>query len=161
MAAAGRLGEGKLRRRCLLAALLLVPAAGLARASETVPLVVRTASGPLELVVELALTPAERSRGLMFRESLPERHGMLFDFADEAPVVFWMKNTPLSLDLLFIDGQGVIRHIHERAEPFSERHIPSGGPARWVLEIEGGEAARLGIAIGDWMQPPPGVDGGN
>lgn len=160
--AAGKQGKiaacvgGAMRRRAVLAMLLALPGAVLAsQAGPVAKLAIATGTGTLELAVELARTPAERSRGLMFRQSLPERHGMLFDFHEEAPVAFWMKNTPLPLDLLFAGADGTIRHIHPRAEPFSESLIPSGGPVRWVLEIGGGEAARLGIAVGDRLLDPP------
>lgn len=114
-------------------------------------LVIQTASGPLELTVEVAATVQEQTRGLMERTGLPDRHGMLFDFGEDGPVAFWMKNTLIPLDMLFIDSKGFIRHIHAMAEPLSERNIPSPVPVRYVLEIIGGDAARLGIATGDRM----------
>jgi len=109
---------------------------------------IETSGGLHRFSVEWATTQAERERGLMFRKSMAADHGMMFDFGDEEPVAFWMKNTPLSLDMLFIAADGTIRRIEKRATPFSEDHIPSGAPVRYVLELNGGTADRLGIAVG-------------
>ena len=99
--------------------------------------------------VELATNDAERERGLMFRKELPEGRGMLFDFEREAPVAFWMHNTYIPLDMIFIRADGSILRIAENTEPLSDRLVPSGGPVRAVLEVIGGTARRLGIAPGD------------
>ncbi|WP_244625078.1 DUF192 domain-containing protein [Rhizobium daejeonense] len=101
-----------------------------------------------EFQVELALNPEQRERGLMYREKLGDDEGMIFDFGLERDVMMWMKNTPLSLDMLFIDGAGRVRRVASRAVPYSESIISSGGPVRFVLEIRGGRAAELGIAPG-------------
>ena len=93
------LAQGKAAAAGLVLALLLAPAA---LALDTTELTIHTRQGPLTFFVEIARTPPERSRGLMFREELPKDHGMLFDFGEEQPVSFWMKNTPLPLDLVFI-----------------------------------------------------------
>jgi uncharacterized protein len=85
----------------------------------------------------------------MFRKALPEGKGMLFDFQTEQPVAFWMHNTYISLDMIFIRGDGRILRIAENAEPQSDRLIPSGGPVRGVLEVIAGTARKLGIAPGD------------
>src|ERR1700751_1724872 len=106
-------------------------------------------SGVHAFSVELATNDAERERGLMFRKELPEGRGMLFDFEREAPVAFWMHNTYIPLDLIFIRAAGSIPRIAENAEPLSARLIPSGGPVRAVLEVIGGPARKLGIAPGD------------
>ena len=100
-------------------------------------------------VVELAITNEELSRGLMFRKELPEGRGMLFDFKEDRPIMMWMKNTPLPLDMIFIGSDGIITRIAENTTPFSERTIPSGRPARAVLEVIGGSTRKLGIAPGD------------
>lgn len=113
------------------------------------PLAVLTRTGRVDFTVELALTPEQKARGLMFRKSLPERHGMLFDFGEEQEVGFWMRNTLIPLDMLFIGRDGVVRHLYENAVPLSEEVIPSRYPVRAVLEIAGGSSRRLGIAIGD------------
>ncbi len=106
-------------------------------------------SGVHAFSVELATNDAERSRGLMFRKELPEGHGMLFDFQPEQPVAFWMHNTYISLDMIFIRGDGRILRIAENTEPMSDRLVPSGGPIRAVLEVIAGTARKLGIAPGD------------
>ncbi len=99
--------------------------------------------------VELATTDAERERGLMFRKELPEGHGMLFDFHEDRPVAFWMHNTYIPLDMIFIRGDGRILSIAENTEPLSDRNIPSGAPVRAVLEVIAGTAHKFGIAPGD------------
>lgn len=99
--------------------------------------------------VELAITDEQRMQGLMHRKSMPEDHGMLFDFGETRPVMMWMKNTNLPLDMLFLDERGVVRHIKQGAVPFSESLISSGGPVRYVLELNAGTVKRLGLAIGN------------
>ncbi|MFZ5783812.1 MAG: DUF192 domain-containing protein [Pseudomonadota bacterium] len=117
-------------------------------------LVVVTGAREIKFDVELALNDAERSRGLMFREKLGPYDGMLFDFHQEAPVSFWMKNTLIPLDMVFIAGDGIIRHIHANAVPLSTEAIPSQFPVRAVLEINGGSARLLGIKPGDKVRHP-------
>ncbi|MFO1085914.1 MAG: DUF192 domain-containing protein [Reyranellaceae bacterium] len=112
-------------------------------------LIVVTSTREIKFDVELALTEAERSRGLMFREKLGPYDGMLFDFHQEAPVSFWMKNTLIPLDMVFIAADGTIRHVHANAVPLSTDTIPSEFPVRGVLEINGGSARLLGIKPGD------------
>jgi len=105
--------------------------------------------------LELALTPDQRSRGLMFRREMPADRGMLFDFGEpEQPISMWMKNTYLSLDMVFIRSNGLIHHIAENTTPLSEAIIPSNGPIRGVLEVLGGTAARLGFKAGDLVEHP-------
>ena len=99
--------------------------------------------------VELATNEAERARGLMFRKELPDGQGMLFDFEREEPVSFWMHNTYISLDMIFIRGDGRILSIAANTEPMSDKLVPSGGPVRAVLEVIAGTADKLGIAPGD------------
>jgi hypothetical protein len=99
--------------------------------------------------VELATNDAERALGLMFRKSLPEGHGMLFDFKTDQPVQFWMHNTYISLDMIFIRGDGRILHIAQDAKPMSDDLIPSGGPVRAVLEVIAGTARKFNIVPGD------------
>lgn len=100
-------------------------------------------------IVELALTPQQRAQGLMFREEMAPNAGMLFLFDREAPRSFWMRNTLIPLDLIFIDSQGMIVSIAHDAVPHDETPIPSGLPAAGVLELNGGTVARLGIKPGD------------
>jgi len=104
--------------------------------------------------VEIADTEAAREKGLMFRKELPEGHGMLFDFHREQEVGFWMQNTYIPLDMIFIRGDGRILRIAENTEPLSTRIIPSNGPVRAVLEVIGGTAHKLGIAAGDVVASP-------
>lgn len=104
--------------------------------------------------VELATTEAEREKGLMYRKSLPEGQGMLFDFQRDQEVGFWMKNTYIPLDMIFIRSDGRIWRIAENTEPLSERIVPSNGPVRAVLEVIGGTVRKLGIAPGDRVAHP-------
>ncbi len=90
----------------------------------------------------------------MFRKELPEGRGMLFDFEQDRPVAFWMHNTYISLDMIFIRGDGSILRVAEDTEPLSDRLIPSGGPVRAVLEVIAGTARKLGIAAGDRVESP-------
>lgn len=135
----------------VLCALLL---AGLATASaqELQPLVVVTDEGRHAFQVELAATPEERSRGLMFRRSMPAEQGMLFDFGRVQPVSMWMRNTYIPLDMLFISETGEIVRIAADTEPLSERTISSGQPVLSVLELNAGTARRLGIEAGDRVE---------
>lgn len=129
-----------------LALAAVAPGGGVALADE--PLVAVTAHGRTTLTVELADDPTERARGLMFREALPADHGMLFDFGTTADVAFWMKNTPLSLDMIFIREDGEVVRVVPNTVPYSTTEIPSGAPVRFVLEVEAGTARRLGITAG-------------
>lgn len=113
-------------------------------------LAIETASGKRhEIIAEIADTPAARGTGLMFREAMADDAGMLFDFHRESEVIFWMKNTLISLDMLFVKEDGTIARIARDTTPLSEKIIPSGEPVRFVLELVGGTSARLGIAKGD------------
>ncbi|HEX6013485.1 MAG TPA: DUF192 domain-containing protein [Geminicoccaceae bacterium] len=138
----------------LLAALVLAAPPGRLLAQSPGELVVETVAGRHRFTVELADTPAERSRGLMFRESMPADHGMLFDFQAEQPVAFWMKNTPLPLDMVFIDGAGTVVQVAADTTPYSEASIPSRQPVRAVLELNAGTAARRGIRPGAKVRHP-------
>ena len=146
-------------RRLLLAApLALLAGAAYAQGNDIQfqrsSLVVVTGSREIKFDVELALNDAERSRGLMFRQKLGPYDGMLFDFHREAPVSFWMKNTLIPLDMIFIAADGTIRSIHANAVPHSTETIPSQFPVRAVLEINGGSAKLLGIKPGDKVKHP-------
>jgi uncharacterized membrane protein (UPF0127 family) len=124
------------------------------RAAGEATLEIVSKTGVHAFAVELATNDDERSRGLMFRKELPEGRGMLFDFERDQPVAFWMRNTYVSLDMIFIRGDGRILRIAENTEPLSERLIPSGGPVRAVLEVIAGTARKLGIAPGDRVESP-------
>jgi uncharacterized membrane protein (UPF0127 family) len=114
------------------------------------PLVITTAKGDVDITVEVTDTTEEHARGLMFRPPLPQGRGMLFVMDYEEEQLFWMKNTPSPLDLVFAAKDGVIVSI-KQGEPLSEASISSEKHAKFVLEIAQGEAARLGIKPGDRM----------
>jgi hypothetical protein len=109
---------------------------------------------PIRVSVEIAATEAKRQFGLMYRQELPEMHGMLFIFLKEQPLSFWMKNTPLPLDIIFISAAHTIVSIAQNTTPFSEKPLPSGKPAQFVLEVNGGFCQRHGIAAGDRVELP-------
>jgi uncharacterized membrane protein (UPF0127 family) len=131
---------------------LLVAGAARAAGQNTLEIVSKT--GVHVFAVEIADTDAAREKGLMFRKSLSEGQGMLFDFHQEQPVSFWMRNTYIPLDMIFIRVDGRILRVVESAEPLSERMIPSGAPVLAVLEVIGGTARKLGIAVGDRVAHP-------
>ena len=104
--------------------------------------------------IEVADTAKERAQGLMFRESMPESHGMLFVYANPAPVNFWMKNTLIPLDMIFTDQRGVIVTIHENAIPLDETPIFGGEAIFSVLELKGGVSKAKNIKVGDVLLHP-------
>ena len=131
----------------VLALLLAVPPA---EAQDTSELWIETAAGArYRFEVELAITPEQQATGLMHREEMATDAGMLFVFEPVRPVSFWMKNTLISLDMLFVGADGRIVNIGERTEPLSTASVPSDGPVRAVLEINGGLSNMLGIRPGD------------
>ena len=113
-----------------------------------------TASGTHDFHVEIAKDDVSRAQGLMNRPFMPADRGMLFEFEREEPVSFWMKNTYIPLDMIFISRKGVVTNIVEKAEPLSERVIPSGPPCLAVLELNGGVAASIGLKVGDTVRHP-------
>ncbi len=136
--------------------LLLVAAAACANAKGTdasargARVVIETAAGARRSVnVEVARTDAERARGLMFRRSLASDAGMLFLFDESAEHGFWMQNTLIPLDMIFIDDDGRVVGIVERAEPLTTTPRTVGAPSRYVLEVNGGWSATHGVARGD------------
>jgi len=142
-----------------LAAALLVSGCAVlvalaAQASEQSTVEIVSSTGVHAFNVELATTDQERERGLMYRKELPQGQGMLFDFFTDQPVSFWMHNTYISLDLMFIRSDGRIMRIAESAEPMSDNLIPSGAPVRAVLEVIAGTARELGIKAGDKVINP-------
>jgi uncharacterized protein len=102
-----------------------------------------------DLTAELAATPQERSKGLMFRTELADNRGMLFDFKETRSVSMWMKNTPLSLDMIFTDDRGKVLYVARNTVPYSEDIISPGVPVYAVLEVKAGTAHRLKIKPGD------------
>lgn len=115
---------------------------------------IRTQSGEHRFTVEPATTPRVQERGLMYRRTLPPDRGMLFVFETVRPVSMWMKNTYISLDMLFLSPDGTILDIAERTIPESETLITPPMPVYAVLEVPGGTAERLNIARGDKVQHP-------
>jgi len=136
----------------LLATSLLVSAP--VSAAELHPLEIVTKTGVQVFSVEDAKTDAERERGLMFRTALPEGQGMIFDFSPEQDVSMWMKNTLISLDMIFVRADGRILRIAENTKTQSEDIISSGGPVRAVVEVIAGTAKKYGIAPGDRVSYP-------
>jgi hypothetical protein len=138
----------------LLFAVLAIAFVAPAYAAGEAALEIVTKTGVRAFTVELATNDAERERGLMYRKELPEGRGMLFDFQHDRPVAFWMRNTYIPLDMIFIRGDGRILSIAENTQPLSDGLIPSGGSVRAVLEVIGGTARKLGIAPGDRVESP-------
>lgn len=127
-------------------------AEGQAAARET--LTIETQSGAHRFAVEIADDPQERERGLMFRKSMGRDEGMLFEWPASEPRAFWMRNTLIPLDILFLDETGQIVSIARDAVPLDETPLPSYAPAKGVLEINGGMAAKLGVRPGDRVVHP-------
>jgi uncharacterized protein len=113
------------------------------------PLTIETARGRYQFMVELAETPSTWRQGLQKRQHLAAYAGMLFNYHEPRVVSMWMKDTPISLDMLFIDTRGVVVQVTENTVPFSLASISSGGAVLAVLELNAGIAARLGIRPGD------------
>ena len=111
-----------------------------------------TPSGRTRFFVEIADDDAEREKGLMFRTSLAPDRGMLFDFHTPREVAFWMHNTLIPLDIIYIQPNGVVLSIARNATPKSDTPIPSGGPVSGVLELAGGRAAEIGLMPGDRIE---------
>jgi len=132
-----------------LATCLASSGAVLAQTLPVEPLDIMTARGAFHFKVEIADTDATRERGLMFRKTLAGDRGMLFDFKTARPVAFWMKNTLIPLDMLFVGPDGHIISIARDAAPRSETPIPSGGDTLVVIELAGGRAAEIGAEPGD------------
>lgn len=111
-----------------------------------------TPSGRTRFFVEIADTDAEREKGLMFRKEVPPDRGMLFDFQTPREVAFWMKNTLVPLDIIYIRTDGTVLSIARNTTPLSEAPIPSGGPVVGVLELAGGRAGEIGLMPGDRVE---------
>ena len=133
------------------ALLMLMP---LAACSADNRLVVKSANGDHAFNVEVVDTPETRAQGLMFRQSLAPDAGMLFDFRQSQPVSFWMMNTFIPLDMIFIREDGTVANIHVNARPHDPTGIPSDGPVKFVLEIAGGRSVELGMKAGDKVEHP-------
>jgi uncharacterized membrane protein (UPF0127 family) len=138
---------------CFLFAVFAL-AGPVARAASFQSLEIVTKNGVQVFSVEIATTPEEKETGLMYRKELADGKGMLFDFSPEQEVSMWMKNTYISLDMIFIRADGRILRIAENTEPLSTRIIPSNGLAKGVLEVPAGTAQKYGIRPGDRVGHP-------
>lgn len=138
-----------LRRAGALAvvAACLVPSAWAAENSLTLT----TATGDYSFTVEVVDTPESRAQGLMYVTELADDAGMLFDFKEERPVSFWMRNTFIPLDMIFVGADGIVKNVHVNARPHDPTSIPSDGPVQFVLEIPGGRSFEIGLKAGDRM----------
>ena len=152
------------RPRIAAAALLLAacaaPAAGAAECAPDRAVLTPPSGERVTIAVEIADDAAERAQGLMGRTALPEGHGMLFVYESARPASFWMKDTLIPLDMLFFDAAGRLRHVHPQATPLDLTPIPGAAPGDpdpdrlLVLELGGGEAARLGLGLGAVLTHP-------
>jgi uncharacterized protein len=120
-----------------------------AQAGQTGSLQIVTSKGPVMFAVEYAITPKEKAQGLMYKESVPKSTGMLFIYQTPKEITMWMKNTPVSLDMIFISNRGRVRYIEEKTEPNSTRQIHSHGKVSAVLEVVAGTVEDFGIKVGD------------
>ncbi|MEQ6203758.1 DUF192 domain-containing protein [Sulfitobacter sp. HNIBRBA2951] len=166
------MGDSHFDRRRVIAGLTALPllAAGVAGAGAKTPLracptdrvSISGGFGKAQFGVDVADDDATRATGLMHVENLPMSRGMLFVYPRPQPLSFWMRNTLIELDMLFLDSFGVIRHIHHRAQPGDETVISPGKlPLLGALEINGGLAKRLGIKVGDVLRHPAFVSTAN
>lgn len=145
-----RATPGAALARCLI---LLALAAAALGAVQTPKVVISASDGAQRAAVrvELAVTPGQRTFGLMYRGHLDENAGMLFIFPAAEPLKFWMKHTEIPLDMIFADSAGVVVGIVANATPYSERTVGPDAPALYVLEVNGGFCARHGVRAGDKM----------
>ena len=140
-----------LRRTGALLAVLMV-ATPLAACSDEGKLVLHSSTGDYDFNVQVVDTPELMAKGLMFVQDLADDAGMLFDFKREKPVSFWMQNTFIPLDMIFVGADGVVKSIHVNARPHDTTSIPSGFPVQFVLEIPGGRSVEIGLKPGDTME---------
>lgn len=149
---------GHASRRALLAAALAaalgVGAPSASAGARAEPLDIITSTGAHRYEVEIANDNESRERGLMYRNQMATNHGMLFEFPERAPVTFWMKNTYLPLDMIFIDANGTVRGVYEHATPMSEKLISSGVPVVAVLELNADQASHIRVKAGDKVRFP-------
>lgn len=146
--------RGRWRLMTLVGAAVSLLAFSGAEAASIQPLEIATQSGVHVFSVEMATTEEEKTTGLMYRKELPDGKGMLFDFSPEQQISMWMKNTYISLDMIFIRADGRILRIAENTEPMSTNIISSGGLAKGVLEVIAGTAQKYGIRPGDRVAHP-------
>lgn len=144
------LGHAPALRRAGIAvafAALLTPVAALAE-----ELTLHTSTGDYRFNVDVVDTPESRAQGLMYVTELADDAGMLFDFKEERDVSFWMRNTFIPLDMIFVGADGLVRNVHVNARPHDVTSIPSDGPVQYVLEIPGGRSVEIGLQPGDRME---------
>jgi uncharacterized membrane protein (UPF0127 family) len=147
----------KMKARSIIAAVLFLLGGATACAEQVesdTPVIIESANGNHAFTVELALTDEDRAKGLMYRTELAPDRGMLFVFEDSAPRAFWMRNTLIPLDMIFIRADGRVLNIVKRARPKNDTPRQSVGNAVAVLEIAGGRADELGIKAGDHISHP-------
>ena len=126
-----------------------------AAGSVTYPVIIQTPEGRQSTYqLELAVTPAARKQGLMNRQHLTEGEGMLFVWPKEDNRFFWMKDTSLSLDILFFSHEKLLVASHKNTEPFSVERLPSGKPAQYVVELKAGQAQLQGLKLGSLLVLP-------
>jgi uncharacterized membrane protein (UPF0127 family) len=118
------------------------------------PLIIRTENSAISYDVEVADTEVERAAGLMFRQDFPQNRAMLFDFEETRAVSMWMKNTPLPLDMLFVDDTGLIAGVAENTTPHALEVISSPQPVAYVVELNAGQVAANRIKTGDRVLHP-------
>jgi len=152
--AVARMPRGHALLVCAVAMMAAVMLVGVCAQDALERLDLVTAGGTHQFAVEVMRTDAQRERGLMFRRFLPQDRGMLFDFETPQPVMMWMKNTILPLDMIFIGKDGRVISIAQNTEPMSERIIPSGGDVLGVLEVNAGTAQKIGLKKGDKVIHP-------
>ncbi|MDB5331537.1 MAG: hypothetical protein JWP03_2688 [Phycisphaerales bacterium] len=115
--------------------------------------VVKMQIGKQNYHIEVAATQSQQETGLMKRDSMPDDHGMIFIFGEEKVLEFWMKNTRIPLDIIFLDARGRVVSIRQM-EPYDERHTSSGFPAKYAIELNRGAAADSGVKVGDRLTIP-------
>lgn len=149
------MGSGNTRRTLIGILALFVATSGSAQtACRADQVEMRWPGGQARFSVEVADTDATRSRGLMFRESMPQSAGMLFVYETPRRATFWMKNTLIPLDMIFADPAGRVTKVHAQAIPQDLTPIEGGEGVKLVLEINGGLAAKLGIVPGAELRHP-------
>ena len=146
---------GKRVKRLSVALLIYVATGPLVHAACTIDRVsIKSGASEVRFTVEVAQTDQERAVGLMNRKSMPKSSGMLFVFPSSGPVSFWMRNTYIPLDMIFLDDRGIVKKVHEAAVPLDETPIHGGNEIKLVLEINAGLAKRYRISTGSLLQHP-------
>lgn len=153
-------GRFRLLAQLAIAAIVALVLAACSGAGETANVasetraILHTAKGSFAFNIEVVDTEESRAKGLMFRNELAADAGMLFDYHEEQQAAFWMQNTLIPLDMIFIGANGVVKKVHVNARPLDTTSIPSGVPVRFVLEIPGGRSNEIGLAAGDRLEHP-------